>query len=135
MTKNPVHTDGLVKMLRTCLAAAAAAVVLSCAAAHDDGDPPFADSGANSLTLKVGITGGPTILSKAEVVLVQPTGILPLGETDRFGEIDLDKTVLRKSYALLVCSRGFFCGALRLDDEELYRFDHYYIELTAQALR
>lgn len=76
-------------------------------------------------------------LSGVEVTAISADGReLKLGHT--FGDlIRINKAKLRADDArvLLVCAEYFECVALRIDEQNLYAFDEYYVDLPKVTVR
>lgn len=71
-------------------------------------------------------------LSSASVSLIGHNGIRLLGRTDETGKFRVDINKLRggDKWALLFCTKNFFCGAIRLDDPEFFRYRERLIVLA-----
>ena len=88
---------------------------------------------SDTFLLIVGYANRPDQVLSAEVTAVTSRGMALVATTDRTGVAEIQRSVLAESSVLLVCSQGFFCGALLVEEEDLLEFNQYYIELTPQA--
>lgn len=57
-------------------------------------------------------------------------GVVDYGDTDRFGQISIQKSLLRDSAVILICKNGFFCGAVRVKDDEILRYQSFLVHLA-----
>jgi len=81
---------------------------------------------------------GQTLLPGVEVSVVTRDGAVRiLGKTDRFGVIVIEKRVLRENGAsvVLCCHEFFFCGALRVKEDQLLEYDEYLIAISPVIVR
>jgi len=75
-------------------------------------------------------------ISSADVYLVSQTGGQELLGTTKDGILVVPKEELDRPDAIVVlfCHREFFCGALRVNEEEVLRHDEFLFELAPFAL-
>jgi len=72
-------------------------------------------------------------LSGVQVEAVLRGGeIVKLGATNESGRVRVSKNELREQEAivLLICKEYYFCGALRLDQEDFFEYDERSIHLA-----
>ena len=98
--------------------------------------PPEVTHAEDAFLVIVGYPNRPSRVPSAEVIAVTREGMIPVATTDKAGVAEIERSVLEESSVLLVCSKGFFCGALRVEAEELVEFkefNQFYIELAPQS--
>jgi hypothetical protein len=73
-----------------------------------------------------------------DVTFIAADGSLhQVGQTDPSGMIRVPKDALRRTGATVVlfCHPHFFCGALRVKDDDLFSYDEYLVALSPVTVR
>lgn len=76
------------------------------------------------------------VLPSVTVSLITTDGTVEeLGETDRFGMIELSKDQLDHAILITACARWFFCGAIFIEANNLTDFNEYFLTIAPVAVR
>lgn len=85
------------------------------------------------VTFSVGSSATSQQQEGVSVLLVAKDGhLIALGQTDITGRLSVvkDRLLQQGGPAILFCKERFFCGALRLDDQEFFDYDFHLIHLA-----
>ena len=90
----------------------------------------------DNVTFVVGHSSTFEMLDNVEVLLAVGSTLIPLGRTSPLGQLTIRKDKLRQdnSGVVLFCKEHFFCGALRLDEPNFFKFDRHLIHLAPFAV-
>lgn len=77
------------------------------------------------------------ILEGVDVLRVRGGEFEHLGATDGLGSFSIGRDELRAQdvAAVVFCMEGYFCGALRLDQEAFFEYDEHFIALAPFMVR
>jgi hypothetical protein len=99
-------------------------------------EPQTATSDHEDVTFAVGSSATSEMLRGVEVLVAAGSELVPLGRTNVLGQLTIRKEELRLggSSVVLFCREHFFCGALRLDEPDFFKFDRHLIHLAPFAV-
>lgn len=74
-------------------------------------------------------------IASADVVVVYADGsVSTIGTSDEAGVAEIDKEILQIGLYLIVCSEGYFCGAIDIEKGDLVSYDVFSILLARFSL-
>ena len=77
-------------------------------------------------------------LPDVRVLLVtREASLRQIGVTDVEGRVSVERRTLieERATAVLFCHKLFFCGAARMQEDEVLRYSEFFIELAPEAFR